>query len=908
MIDYEKMAQSHDLTLPDWGPYAHDVQALSHIADVKRGLMMDFFMVAGIPGKKLFPPDPLHHCGCFPMDADPEFHFFRIHQDMDGIDRLFAETSYSYISENFRLGRMEIVNRTDRARLVSCSCFARFPHREQCEPVLPPGSIWVHALDYKMIHYAGKRMDTHLVYDGGRRGEEHDVPCAVGGRCVGWPPYCHRPPCFGENAGDSLVFDLTDAPASGRICLRIMAEKGHAAKIELVTPSGQRCFREIQGTGNFEAEEFFRGKAGCGIYTVKSLGCAGGFRMDGLFILPDAAVPDVKSMFPPITAAVRPRAESQNSSDSVLIRAHGMNRNYLCRWSAVNAVRREYCVNDLISLLAESPSGEVQPEKLSSGLPQIGLDYCCQISEKPILLKPGKRVIRYFLCGGNQDMEALQCEFSTIDWTRKALENCYLRAETSRFVPKCTKAGRKYLLSQRLMGAVLMTDVGFPILCRGKNLRCHVPNKYYYSLYTWDSGFEGLGLLELDRTRAIENCNAYVTPPSDADCAFILHGTPLPVQIFLFAEIYNREPDRKLLEYFYPRLKHFYDFLTGRIEDSTFLRPCGMIAGWDYFYNSGGWDDYPPQAAIRHEKRNDIVPVVLTAHVIRCACILENFAAELGLENDILEFRRDAAKFAETLQKISWDAEENIFSYVVCNADGSPREFFRDPVSGRNFNLGLDGASPLISGNACTPEQKEKLIAFLEAPYKCWTDYGITTISMDAPYFKKSGGYWNGSVWMPHQWFFWKALLDCGRMNFARKIAMTALNIWEKEARRSRICREYISLEHGKPWGHEHFAALSSPVLSWFGAYFSPERLTGGYNLFVREKRETHSSTVFCCRIGGNRGESSSLLFVAGNTPRTILWNGAERTAREAIPGCLEFKLPCGENGILEIRTKRAKA
>ena len=35
-------------------------------------------------------------------------------------------------------------------------------------------------------------------------------------------------------------------------------------------------------------------------------------------------------------------------------------------------------------------------------------------------------------------------------------------------------------------------------------------------------------------------------------------------------------------------------FLPGRREDSTTADlQSGLLRPWDYFYNSGGWDDYP---------------------------------------------------------------------------------------------------------------------------------------------------------------------------------------------------------------------------------------------------------------------------------------------------------------------------
>ena len=68
----------------------------------------------------------------------------------------------------------------------------------------------------------------------------------------------------------------------------------------------------------------------------------------------------------------------------------------------------------------------------------------------------------------------------------------------------------------------------------------------------------------------------------------------------------------------------YYAFFTGQAGGSTTADlQSGLLRPWDYFYNSGGWDDYPPQKAV-HEQRLEkrCTPVVTTAHAVRCARIL----------------------------------------------------------------------------------------------------------------------------------------------------------------------------------------------------------------------------------------------------------------------------------------------
>lgn len=86
--------------------------------------------------------------------------------------------------------------------------------------------------------------------------------------------------------------------------------------------------------------------------------------------------------------------------------------------------------------------------------------------------------------------------------------------------------------------------------------------------------------------------------------------------------------------------------------------------------------------------------------------------------------------------------------------------------------MGLGGASPLFAG-ACTAEQAEGLWEKLASEEHLWSACGLSTVDRSAPYYRRDG-YWNGAVWMPYQWMFFKAALDAGKTGFAFRIADTA--------------------------------------------------------------------------------------------------------------------------------------
>ena len=110
------------------------------------------------------------------------------------------------------------------------------------------------------------------------------------------------------------------------------------------------------------------------------------------------------------------------------------------------------------------------------------------------------------------------------------------------------------------MAATLLGNVVYPVYTQRSYIKHNTPGKWWDSLYTWDSGFIGLGLADLDTQRALECLNAYLTGPG-AQSAFIHHGSMVPVQFYLFLDLWNRTQSREMLEYTYPRLTKMWGHL-----------------------------------------------------------------------------------------------------------------------------------------------------------------------------------------------------------------------------------------------------------------------------------------------------------------------------------------------------------
>ncbi|MCB0008251.1 MAG: hypothetical protein KDE04_17425, partial [Anaerolineales bacterium] len=366
----------------------------------------------------------------------------------------------------------------------------------------------------------------------------------------------------------------------------------------------------------------------------------------------------------------------------------------------------------------------------------------------------------------------------------------------------------------------------------------------------------------------------------------------VPTQFYLFHELWNRTQSAEMLAYFYPRLQQYHRFMAGRLGSSTTRTlKSNLLKTWDYFYNSGGWDDYPPQLYVhRNQLEERVTPVVTTAHVIRTAKFMRMAALALGLDTG--EYDEDIDLLSEALQRYAWDEPAGYFSYVRHDEQGNPVAILRHE-SGQNFNRGLDGVSPLVAG-ICTPAQEQRLVGQLMSARALWTEYGVTAVDQSAAYYNPDG-YWNGAVWMAHQWFMWRALLDLGKADHAHQIAQTALEVWRREVDSSYNCAEHFLVQNGRGAGWHHFGGLSTPVLSWYGAYHRSGRLSVGLDTWVEAvalAADHRAITVRLKHFGPPHHAPLVIASMAAGPIYTVTWNGAPAPCQERYPGTLEIQLP----------------
>jgi hypothetical protein len=888
---------SHDLSLPAWGPYSKKYNGVAHITDPARGIRFDLSVFPGYYRHRVTVPHTQWESGFHPWEAAPGLSYFSFRYDLEWKDQVYCDTAFFPLpgaGDTARVVRCEFVNNTDLPQhqvlhYMACLNFPPVrPYSEEAvipaEARLPEGAAWIDALDYADLRYATQRPSDTLVYEGWLRGEARDHGY-VNGTGIG----CG----FGEEAGDRASYTIHVARdlSDGWLLARYRARGGAVSFNLHGLASGEVAFA---AAGEFTLQPIPLGAVAAGEYSLELVSQGGAMlELDG-FVLLEAAQRDQVTFTPHIWDPV-PELEPGPQENTLLLRYTETPLVYGLAWGGEYSEVRQYFSSELDRTLRYFVTEHVRKIMVTDNG-----GHFTNIFIRPVVLEPHSRVVIYGLaCQG--DEASVRASLSAFDVQSAELEAIYQQARQAVVSLPSNPSGQTYLFSQERMAATLLTNVVFPIYTRRSFIRHFTPGKRWDCLYTWDSGFISLGLQHFDLPRGIDCLNAYTTPPGDPQAAFIHHGSAVPVQIYAFHELWNQTRSGELLRYFYPRLRQYYLFMAGRLGSSTTRKMrSNLLKTWDYFYNSGGWDDYPPQVYVHANQLEDrATPVVTTSHVIRSARILQQAAAALGLEEDVQDYQNDIDLFAGALQNIAWDEAAGVFSYMLHDDDGNPVEILRHS-SGENFNQGLDGISPFFAG-VCRPEQEQRILQRMTSGERMWSPIGLVSVDQSAPYYR-ADGYWNGAVWFPYQWFIWKALLDMGYGDLAFEMAHTALEVWKSDVEDTYHCFEHFIVASRRGTGWHQFGGLSTPVLAWFSAYHRPGTLTCGFDTWVESLDVSADCRTLQASLRRTAPDRPWLAVAVMDAAHdyTATWNNQPVEPRLRFPGVLEFTL--SGSGILRIQ------
>lgn len=877
--DYKSINTIHDVTsLKNWGPYSKKYAGISHIPEMQSGMRLDVTIVPGFYRNRIMVPNVLFESGYFPWHINANMSKITYRYELEWKDRVFVDASYSVIDSSNVLVSMRCVNQTSLPQVLQLNLLAsiNYPNiNPDSRTVCPEKVSWVNGVKYKSIQFSVSRPTDNLVYNGWLNGEERDK-AFLDGRALG--------DGFGSHQGDKVSYKLNLDKSAEAIALYCQVENNETLSLQLNGLVDDII--EVKGDGKFQLVTIPISKKTSGDAEL-ILECLSdeAFKLNGIFIGSKKDLTEIKieknlkNFYPRIT-------KSEKGND-LYLKYPDVDQYYGMAWDFPQSAIREIFDEELDVILRKYVH-----EHVSKVFYGDSLGHYTNAFMRPVEIQAYTEKTFYALIcvGSENDVVQTLAKFQDNPDEFIALE-----LQTDNLYQNILPEGSKYTFSQNMMQAALLSNIVYPIYTQDQFIRHFAPGKWWNSLYTWDSGFEALGMSEIDKTKAIQILNAYTTPVG-SQSAFIHHGSPVPVQIYAFYDIWNKTQSRALLEYFYPRLKQYYEFMAGKVGSSTTgTFHSNLLRTWDYFYNSGGWDDYPPQKAV-HDNRleSKVSPVITTAQCIRVAKMLRKAAEVQGFKSDMKEFDKDIKLFSDALQNIAWDDESEYFSYVVHDSLNNPLHFLRYSESGQNYNMGLDGAYPVFSG-ICNPEQEKGLLEKIFSDEHMWTPAGICVVDKEAAYYRNDG-YWNGTVWMSHQWFMWKTMLDLGQCDYAFKIAGTALDLWKKETDETYFTYEHFIVDVVRGAGWHQFGALSAPVLNWFASYYKPGTATTGFEIWIKSQFFSNDNSSYEALLSFDNATKphirSMLVCMNPDFDYQVLINGKKAEFSKRYNGLIEIYLP----------------
>ncbi len=861
-----------------WGPYSKKYSGISRIVnhDFEKGVRFDCVVSPAIENADSRVPNVTVPVGVHPWEAKSDYSFYSYRYDLEWKDRVYADVSFTKLSKDSVLIRTKFFNNTEIKQICLVNMFSaiEYPNVTVTTPVLPEKCVYVDALDYIAFEYANSRPWDRQTIDAMKKGEFFDDRFC-GHRGLGDRDnnryILQKVSPFAGNKGDKVSYELTvneeySNPAlfvryrttdecdveftlNGKLITLPQSDKMNIVKIPVSISLGKNEFEFISN-----------GK--------------GGVELDFICLCEENEEIKINAEKHPFEPTIK-IAQTANGKE-VSYKYEGVKGEFKIRTFNPSTRFRDFPTG----CLEDSPTARIsQPDESFQNMLET---FSGSFSEKhsddgfyhntvvhTIYVDPGETHTEYaVLSFGDTD-------YLSVEDYEKIYEDAYNSLEKL----ELNESGKKYEFSNKILRSTVFQNTVYPLYRHGEYVIHHTPGKRWDSFYTWDSGFIGLGMLEYEAEEIADYIlDTYLSDSENKDYAFLLHGSPVPTHIYQYFEMLCRSNNKdKLLEY-YPRVKMFYDFLAGKINGSTTDKfNTNLTTTFDYFYNCSGMDDLPPQKQMYKDGiQRNMAPVISTSQVIRVAKLLYIVADMLGLHEDKQTYIDDINKRTNALQKYSWDEESGYFSYVLHDENGDYKCKYKTENS-ENLNKTMDGIYPIIAG-AVTKEQREKILSHLKSEQEMFTGVGISAVDRTASYYV-TNGYWNGNVWMSHQWFVWKTMFDLGETDFAFKIAKTAIDIWKKEVEYSYYTFEMINISTERGGWFHNFGGLSTPISIWTNAYFKPGTFTAGLDTMVNCREFNENNTSLKAKITHyGKNEKFSVVAVMSDSKKDykVLVNGKE--------------------------------
>lgn len=885
--------------MPVWGPYSKKYMGLSKIIDELAGVGARFdFSVhptlwnSATPVPNVTVPSNYHLWNC-----KSDYSYFSYRYELMWKDQVYADVSFSKIKDDAYLMRCEFFNNTPLSQNCILNVFSalEFPYPTYCRVNTPEKCVLKTANDYDEYIYKVSRPWDEENPDGMFKGMFADkdffMGKGLGDRCENYHVHFLNLKPFGCEKGDKVSYTLN-------VEEEIFEKPVLAVRYKTVT-DGDAHF-DMNGTEvvfEHSDELTFAYLPYMNKFTLESLGTAG-IELDFLAVIEEndkAQLTADKVSFgytPEIeTEILESGHRTKLTYKDVDLPFYVLTHNKNTRERTLESGSLEDALINRLSNgdhtyddLKETFSGSFKRKTSDEGFFQNTLI-------KSIFVKPDTSHIEYVVLSNEKFEPLSDAEYESI----------YEKAKKDDKDICFNEAGKKYTLSTEILKSTLLTNVVYPVYRHGENVIHHTPGKRWDSFYTWDSGFIGMGLLEFSKDLCRYALDMYLCDDTNKDFAFLLHGSLVPTQFVEYLELLKRTEDKESLVFLYDKAKLYYEFLRGRNHKSTCAKfNNGLLTTYDYWYSHCGMDDYPAQVEMMAKKAQKYTcPCLSTAQIIRAGKIMKMVAYSLNRLDDIKIYDKDIAYSTKALNELAWDEESGYFGYTLYDEQGNVTGIMRTD-DGENWNKGMDGIYPIVAG-AVKGERKERVLAHIKNPNEMWSQAGISAVDMSASYYFDDG-YWNGNVWMSHQWFVWKTMLDNGEADFAFEIAKRALDMWKDETDFTYNTYECFGITTKRGGWFHNFGGLSAPICIWANAYFRPQTVTTGFDIWTDYQHTTETSAEISFKYYGENEKYTIVVTLSDKADYKAYLNDKEIEFNERNKGSLEFTFDESiKSGILRI-------
>lgn len=285
-----------------------------------------------------------------------------------------------------------------------------------------------------------------------------------------------------------------------------------------------------------------------------------------------------------------------------------------------------------------------------------------------------------------------------------------------------------------------------------------------------------------------------------------------PVGAYAVWKNYERNQDREILEWAYPRLKLWHEWWFKNRGDGQAWRDGnhdGLLewgsdkgstpsvggrgnlqtAKWESgMDDSPMWDDVTYNPSSYTMELDDVGLNSLYALDSEC---LARIASILGNEEDSRRFTADYKRIKAAMQQKLWNEKDGIYENLYWDGHFSNR------LSPTNFY-------PMLAGVA-TPDQAKRMVQeHLLNPKEFWGTYVIPTISRSDSVFTDQF-YWRGDIWAPTNYLVYEGLNRYGEDEVALTFAEKSYDLFMADWNANQHTNEQYYAWGGSAGGDKHY-------------------------------------------------------------------------------------------------------